>query len=125
MTVKIRYLLSFLPEMDDACKMADAAGDKDGWPALKRLWFDYLQARLGRMTGTELISYLGNVGSWHTYGEWTVFKTIDEPSMAFTAQAAPNGETTLICLGVCYRYPNGSAEEWWNKILLPRLEKLK
>jgi hypothetical protein len=123
MLVRIRYL-QFLSDLDAAVKEADAAGDTEGWPALRRLGFDYFQDRLGKMSGAELLQHLSSVGSWQTRGEWTVFKTIDEPSLAFTPQRTPNGEVILNFLGICYRYPKGSTQEWWNKIILPRLEKL-
>ena len=77
------------------------------------------------MSSPGLSGYLGSIAPWQVHGEWTVFKTIDEPSIAFTAQAAPDGDLTLICLGICYRYPGGTSLDWWTKIILPRLESIK
>ena len=125
MAVPPRFLKSFLPELNDARKQADAVSDADGWPALRRLWLDFFMGKLGAMRGPELRTYLSSIAPWQVYGEWTVFKTIDEPSIAFTAQAAPNGDLTLICLGICYRYPGGASLDWWIKVILPRLQSIQ
>ena|ERR1051326_7838952 len=125
MKERLRFLRDFLPELYDARKLADAAGDREGWAAVKRLWLEYFVGRLGRMTTPQLSDYLKSIQPWMAHGEWTVFKTIDEPCVAFTAHMSADQELILICLGICYRFPEGSSVVWWNKIILPRLKSIE
>ena len=76
------------------------------------------------MRAPELVDYLESRQRWHEHEGWIVLKTVDEPYIAYTAQRGATGDVTLIALGACYRYPNGSEDEWWRDVILPRLQRL-
>jgi hypothetical protein len=133
MGVEIRYYAagttetfeSFLTDVNNAQKEAEQASDPDGGHALTRLWLDYFEF-LRNMSERKLVEYLEGRQRWRQYQEWFVLKTIDQPCIAYAAQIASNpGHVTLVALGACYRYPNGTEDGWWNATILPRLRRIR
>jgi|SRR5215471_9971656 len=115
---------SFLTDVNNAHMEADRANDHDGKRALIHLWLEHFNNFLGNMAPPRLVDYLETRQIWRQHEEWLVLKTVDEPCIAYTAQKTTSGEVTLIALGACYRYPNGSEDEWWNAVILPRVRRL-
>lgn len=132
MTVSKRYFAAtidglvhcFLVDVDDAHRDADRASDREGQTVLLRLWLEHFDNFLGNMAAAKLVDYLETRQIWRQHEEWRVLKTVDEPCIAYTAQKSESGNVTLIALGACYRYPNGSEDEWWRNVILPRLRRL-
>jgi hypothetical protein len=133
MSVDIRYYAggttetfeSFLTDVNNAHEEPQRASDPDGMRALTRLWLEYFDKFLGTMPVAALIEYLQGRQCWRQYEEWVVLKTTGEPCIVYAAQNTnPNG-VTLVALGACYRYPNGTEDEWWNTIILPRLRRVR
>jgi hypothetical protein len=115
---------AFIIDVNNAHIEAEQAGDRDGQNALTHLWLHHFDNLLGNMSGPELIKYLETRQRWHEHEGWTVLKTVDEPCIAYTAQNAALGGVILIALAACYRYPNGSEDAWWRRVVLPRLQRL-
>jgi hypothetical protein len=103
---------------------AENAGDQEGCRALMRLWLEHFESFLGNMTGAKLVEWLETRQFWRQEEEWLVFKTVDVPCIAYTAQKMHSGEVTLIALGACYRYPHESEPEWWDAVICPRVRRL-
>jgi hypothetical protein len=115
---------AFIIDVNNAHIDAERAGDRDGQSALTHLWLHHFDNLLGNMSGPELVEYLESRRRWHEHEGWIVLKTMDEPCIAYTAQKGESGDVTLIALGACYRYPNRSEDEWWRRVILPRLQRL-
>lgn len=112
---------SFMQDLDAALDQALQAGDKAGEDLLVDLWLTHLEARLGGMTAAALTDYLERVTPWRCDDKWPVFKTVDQPCLAFTCARTAEG-ADLLALAICYRYPGGSAETWWRVTVMPRLQ---
>jgi hypothetical protein len=133
MTVYKRYYAAaidgvvhaFLIDVNDAHRDADQASDREGQTAVLRLWLEHFDNFLGKMAAPKLIDYLETRRFWRQHKEWIVIKTADVPCIAYTAQKSASGDVTLIALGACYQYPNGSEDEWWCGVILPRLRRLQ
>ena len=115
---------SILIDVYEAHKQACGLNDQEGKDALLRLWLEHFNTYLGNMSAPSLLDYLETRPIWRRHGEWNVIINPDEPCIAYTSQRNAAGEITLILLGVCYRYPNGSENEWWNNVILPRVRRL-
>ena len=85
---------------------------------------EYFDGFLKEMTGRELAEYLRSREPWRDFENWRVLKNPNEPCIAYAAQITDSDDVTIVALGACYRYPNGSQEEWWAAVLLPRLRKV-
>jgi hypothetical protein len=115
---------AFIIDMQQAHLAAGLNHDRQGQTALLRLWLEHFDGLLGTMTAPKLIEYLEARQVWRQEADWVVFKTIDEPCIAYTAQKSPEGSVTLIALAGCYRFPNGRESDWWNDAVLPRVRSL-
>jgi hypothetical protein len=123
--VQIYYVNEFASDWDSAAREANVANDRVGLERMRILWFDYFGEQLRLLDAQALIDYLEKRHVWRRYAEWPVFKTIDTPCLAFTAYVDERGgDVTLTALGICYRYPLDDAEEWWQKVILPRVKGL-
>jgi hypothetical protein len=115
---------AFIIDVDVAYELAFDAGDEDGRDALHRIWLEYFEVHLGNMTAAKLIGFLETRQVWQQDGDWVVFKTVEEPCLAYTAQKDSNVSVTIIALGICYRYPQGGADSWWQQVIQPRVRSL-
>jgi hypothetical protein len=116
---------SILIDIDEAHKLACQMNDREGKAALLRLWLEHFNDYLGNMPAASLLDYLETRPIWRRYGEWNVIINPDEPCIAYTSQRNAAGDITLTLLGICYRYPNGSSDEWWNTVIQPRVRRLQ
>ena len=91
---------------------------------LRSLWLDYLEVRLPALGDEKLIDYLETRAVWREEGDWTVFRTMGEPCVAFTAFVATDRTVELIALAACDRLPGGSDNQWWQSVVRPRVWQL-
>lgn len=131
MSVTVRYfadsgqvLGSFSADFVFAQDSALNAGDRSAGRHLRDLWLDYLEVQLRLMTSIRLERYLASRRVWRWEGEWPVYKTVDTPCIAYTAQMNNDNTITVIALGACYRYPGGNANTWWAQEIRPRVRSL-
>lgn len=115
---------SFVIDVATAIERANAAGNRAGARRIRELWLDHFDVTLPAMGSANLIAYLESRSVWRNDGEWSVFKTVDEPCIAYTAQIGEDNQVTLVALGACYRYPSGSEENWWTQTIRPRVRTL-
>jgi hypothetical protein len=108
-----------LVDLDGALRLAERAGDAKAVAHLRRLLRVYFWETLRAKSYPQLEAFLATLQVWRTEGEASVFKTVDEPCMAFTALAFDEG-LYVVVLGACYRYPN-SQDAWWRDVIRPRL----
>jgi len=80
-------------------------------------WLDFFEVNLPAKGPDRLIEYLESRIVWRQDGDRPVFKTVDEPCIAYTAQVIPGTCVALVALGACYRYPNGGEEVWWQEVI--------
>ena len=104
-----------------AASNAGRSADKD---RLHQLWFDYFETTLPAMGDAKLIDYFESRPVWREESDWLVYRTPDQPSIAFTAVVDPQGGVEIIALAACDRFPGGSDEEWWLTVVRPRLLQL-
>ena len=118
-------VVGLIIDLNNAAREAHAARDEDGAAALHRIFFHHFQNVLLKMRPEVLLAHLESLIGWHEHKNWRVYKTIDEPCLAFAAQKGTDGSVTLMALGLCYRFPPGGAEAWWTKHICPRVERLR
>lgn len=124
-TVVIHYVQDFASDCAAALRQARSAEDEAGAGRLLDLWVEYFEGRLHNLDAQSLIGYLEKRRVWRSYSEWPVYKTADVPCLAFTASVDDrDGNVVLIGLSLCYRYPLGDAETWWQAVILPRIRNL-
>jgi hypothetical protein len=116
---------AILIDVNEAHKRAGELGDRDGQEAILRLWLEHFNDYLGNMPARKLLEYVETRPVWRRHEDRKVIKNPDEPAMAYTAQVNAAGDVTLILLGICYRFTNGSEEDWWRNVILPRLRRLQ
>lgn len=102
--------------LDAAISARDNAGKED----LYGLLYEHVEGRLAKHSPSSLVRYLRSRSVWRTHGNHKVFKTADEPCVAYVA-VDRNGSLQILVLGFCYRYP-GSEGAWWSGVIRPRLE---
>jgi hypothetical protein len=115
---------AILIDVDEAHKRAGQLNDREGQTALLHLWLEHFDKYLGNMAAPNLLEYLETRQIWRCFEEWRVIKNPGEPCIAYTSQQNAAGDITLILLGICYRYPNGSEDQWWETVILPRVRRL-
>ena len=96
----------------DQCNAADQA-------KLDNLLFDHLNQRLRRKTPAKLEAFLRTLNVWQEHDGVPVYKTSDLPGCAYTTLRYGD-ELVLLILGFCLTYP-GSARDWWEQVIQPRL----
>lgn len=106
-------------ELKDALDRAERARDGAASKALMELAFGHISEKLGRLSPNQLDRYLGTLQVWRVEDDCPVFRTVDEPAIAFTALEFDSG-THIVVLGVLYRNA-ASDEDWWRSTILPRL----
>jgi hypothetical protein len=116
--------VGILYDLKEAFDSAARARDDDGADALRRIFFEHFQLDLGKRRAAELVDYLESRSVWREHEGWLIFKTIDQPCLAYAAQKSPQGAVTLTAIGVCYRYPNGREDTWWSDVIKPRVQRL-
>jgi hypothetical protein len=114
----------FIHDLAAAYDAAYSAKDEHAIDIIHHIWLEYFQERLLKMPASKLIQFLEDRQVWRECGEWSVFKTVDEPCIAYTAQKSSNGSVVLIALGICYRYPKGGEDTWWKNVIEPRVRGL-
>jgi len=123
--VAIRYVEEFLSDYTTAIRQARSAGDEAGASRIMDLWVEYFDGVLHGLDAQSLIDYLEKRRVWRSYSDWPIYKTADVPCLAFTASVDDrDGAVILIALGLCYRYPAGNAETWWQEVVLPRIRNV-
>lgn len=116
---------SFAKDLIQAGKDAQLANDLEASKRLRDLSFVYLYAQLPAKGANDLIDYLETRQVWHWDGERPVYKTVDEPCIAYTADINDDGtEVTVTALAACYRYPSNDDEKWWTDVVLPRVRRI-
>jgi hypothetical protein len=88
------------------------------------LLFEHVNEQLRRKSPDKLAAYLGGLRPWRVLERASqqplaVYKTADQPCLAYTA-FAQGADVVLLVLGVCRRYPS-SEESWWTDVIRPRL----
>ncbi|MER9102649.1 hypothetical protein NKH95_01740 [Mesorhizobium sp. M0848] len=114
----------FADDVVAAGRAASLAGRNADRERLRSLWLEYLEVQLPARGDEKLIDYLETRAVWREEEDWTVFRTVDEPCVAFTASVAPDGTVELIALAACDRFPAGSDEQWWQSVVRPRVLQL-
>ncbi len=110
-----------LVDLKEALDAAHDARDGRGGDWLQRLMFVYVKERLASKSPTELEVYLRSRRVWRRDGVHAVFKSVDEPCVAYAALEFDDGVQILV-LGFCHRYPR-SEEAWWLEHIRPRLRQ--
>lgn len=110
-----------LKDLADAMDQAKVANDKTGLNNLRELLFDHLQEKLASKPDKAIRKYAASRSVWRVDDGHSVFKTADEPCLAYTAFET-NGDVSVLALGFCYRYPV-SEEAWWTDVIRPRLRQ--
>lgn len=120
MSVEAAYHELFAVDYASALRAASHAGDLQGRRLLEHLVVQYFDVELGEMPADKLIQFLSSAQVWRAVDRRAVYKTTNEPCLAFTATRS--GERiTLLALGICYRYPQSNADVWWRGTILSRL----
>lgn len=119
-------------DLKAALDLARDHGEGRAAEALLDLVFGYLPDRLGALSAAQLERHLGQLQVWRREAGCAVFRTVDEPALAYCALrfgsaasgagAGQGGDAgvNIVVLGVFYRYP-GTEEEWWQAVVRPRL----
>lgn len=103
---------------------AALAGREADRERLRSLWLEYLEVQLPALGDEKLIEYLETRAVWREEGDWTVFRTMDEPCVAYTGSVLSDDTVELIALAACDRFPSGSDEQWWQNVVRPRVQQL-
>lgn len=98
-------------------RVAGLAGRDADRERLRWLWLEYLEVQLPALGDKKLTDFLEARAVWREEGDWAVFRTVDEPCVAFTAFVASDGTVELIALAACDRFPGGSDEQWWQSVV--------
>jgi hypothetical protein len=121
---KMARLGGFADDIAREAQVAARAGRPADREKLRSLWLDFLEARLPAMGDEPLLSFLQSRRLWRQEGDWPVLRSAGEPCVAFTFSALADGTVDLIALAACDRFPKGSEEEWWQKVVRPRVVQL-
>ncbi|WP_448140382.1 hypothetical protein [Sphingopyxis fribergensis] len=100
----------------NACTEQGSAADQ---AKLDNLFFNHINERLRRKTPAKLEAFLRGLRVWQEHGNIPVYKTSDLPCCAYTTLQYGD-ELVLLILGFCVTYP-GSAGDWWEQVIQPRL----
>lgn len=103
---------------------ASAANDPAARKWIDRLVWRYFEVDLPASVRREGLAHLSGLKVWRTLQDWSVFKTVDTPCMAYTAEMNDEDRVTLTALALCYRYPDQSSEVWWQTVVQVRLQKV-
>lgn len=111
----------FTSDFRDVIAEATRRGDSAGDTKIREEVLGSLSIDLARLSPHQLAKRLNSLGAWKVHQGIKIYKTPDEPCVAFCAIKYPSGKVHLYCLAACYRYPNGSDTDWWNQKVLPRI----
>lgn len=117
-------VVGFLLDLNKAMNEAHRARDDDGQAAVRRLFLDHFQGFLISKEPSALLKHLETLRHWKEQNGWRVFRTIDEPCLAFGAQRTEDGSIRLMAFGLCYRFPGGGVQAWWDTEIKTRVERL-
>ena len=109
---------------DDWLKALRAASENEDHDAVRKinvLVLDHLWCELCEMNSRKLTAYLKQ-RVWRTHERVHVYKTPDLPCVVYTVHNQKSN-LEVLALGICYQFPGGTVDAWWDNILLPRLIK--
>lgn len=91
--------------------------------ALRSLWLQTFESSLAAWNDARLETMLARAGAWRVENGLPIFRTPAPPTIAYAVMRL-GGELTLVLLGGCCEYPNGSENDWWLNVIRPRTKAL-
>ena len=111
---------------DDVCgsiKRFSGTPRQDEAEALRSLWLHTFEGGLAAWSDARLGTMLARAGAWRVENGLPIFRTPAPPTIAYAVMRRGN-ELTLVLLGGCCEYPNGSENDWWLNVIGPRAKAL-